>query len=268
MIRKEDLLSFARLKQLAPRLVELDYLQDVALLNLFREYGNKLIFKGGTCLYKAYQLNRFSEDLDFSTKPGFKAAAALQRLPYFFSLLNLNSTIKIEQFGKAVNVYLKIIGPLYDGSKGSMATLILNISSRERVLFPVQRIPYLPLYLELRPFDLLVMDEREILAEKVRAIYERNKARDVYDLWYLILRKGIVQDQKLIVRKLSAVGLKFTLPSFLSKIQKKEESWKKDLGGLIAGPLPDFKKVEELLTAALFPAAPQVTSVNRQPGVP
>lgn len=253
MISREDLISIAKLKQLAPRLAELDYLQDIALLNLSREYGSKLIFKGGTCLYKAYQLNRFSEDLDFTAKPGFKASAALRRLPYVLSLLNINSTIKIEQFGNAINVYLKILGPLYDGSKGSMTTLILNISSRERVLLPVQRFPYTPLYRELRPFDLFIMDEREIIAEKVRAIYERNKARDVYDLWYLVQRKRITSDQKLIVKKLSVTGVRFIKAAFADKIQEKEEGWKKDLGGLIAGPLPDFKEVQKVLITALFP---------------
>lgn len=252
MISKEDLLSVARLKQLAPRLTELDYLQDIALLNLSREYGSKLVFKGGTCLYKAYQLNRFSEDLDFTAKLGFKAKEVFRRLPYFFSLLNINSTVKIEQFGKALNVYLRILGPLYDGSKGTMTTLILNISSRERVLLPVQRLPYTPLYRELRPFDLFVMDEREIMAEKVRAIYERNKARDVYDLWYLIKRKSISIDQKLIAQKLGGSGFKFSSSSFLDKIKEKEESWKKDLGGLIAGQLPDFKEVKKALQEALF----------------
>lgn len=252
MITKEDLLSVARLKQLAPRLTELDYIQDIALLNLSREYGSKLVFKGGTCLYKAYQLNRFSEDLDFTAKPGFKAKEVFRRLPYFFSLLNINSTVKIEQFGKALNIYLKILGPLYDGNKGTMTTLVLNISSRERVLLPVQRLPYTPLYRELRPFDLFVMDEREIMAEKVRTIYERNKARDVYDLWYLLKWKRITAEAKLLIKKLSASGFRFTQQSFLEKIQEKEESWKKDLGGLIAGELPDFKEVKKTIGEALF----------------
>lgn len=264
MISKEDLLSIARLKQLAPRLVELDYLQDVTLLNLSREYGSKLIFKGGTCLYKAYQLNRFSEDLDFTAKPGFKVQTALQRWPYFLSLLNINSTIKIEQFGKAINVYLKIIGPLYDGSKGSMTTLILNISLRERVLLPVQRIPYTPLYRELRPFDLFAMDEREIMAEKVRAIYERNKARDVYDLWYLVRQKGIAAEATVVRKKLAAGKIPFSRLAFQKKIREKEESWRKDLAGLIAGPLPNFTEVQELLTAALFPSEKRAMGPTRE----
>lgn len=253
MITKEDLWSVAAQKQLAPRLAELDYLQDLILLNLSREYGSKLVFKGGTCLYKAYQLGRFSEDLDFTAQPGFKAKAVFQRFPGFLKLLNLNSTVKTDAFQNTLNVYLKILGPLYEGSKGTMSTIVLNISSRERVLLPVQRIPYLPLYRELRPFDLFAMDEREILAEKVRATYERNKARDVYDLWYLLQRKKVTADQKLILKKLAARGFRFSRLVFLDKLQEKRESWRRDLGGLIIGALPAFSEVQKVLEESFFP---------------
>jgi len=42
------------------------------------------------------------------------------------------------------------------------------------------------------------MEEKEILAEKVRAVYQREKARDVYDIWYLLNVKKIQIDFMLI----------------------------------------------------------------------
>ncbi|MFC1710146.1 nucleotidyl transferase AbiEii/AbiGii toxin family protein [Patescibacteria group bacterium] len=33
------------------------------------------------------------------------------------------------------------------------------------------------------------LSEREILAEKIRAIYSRKKGRDLFDLWYLLSKK-------------------------------------------------------------------------------
>ncbi len=46
--------------------VESDYLQHILLLFLSRRAGNWLVIKGGTALQKAYGLNRFSDDLDFT----------------------------------------------------------------------------------------------------------------------------------------------------------------------------------------------------------
>lgn len=253
MIRREDLLSIARFKGLAPRLAELDYLQDVALINLSREFGNKLVFKGGTCLYKAYKLNRFSEDLDFTARTGFRQRDFFHRLPYFFGLLNLKGKISVEQFQNNMNARLEIIGPLYEGGKETAATLTFNISFRERMLLPVQRFPYSPIYPELRPFDLFIMDKAEILAEKVRAIYERNKARDVYDMWYLLERMGLVLDVGMVNKKLHHNRkLKFETRGFLAKLDEKKTGWERDLGVLVAGELLPFAEAKREIEKSIL----------------
>ncbi len=251
MIKREELEPFAKLKGLSLRSAELDYLQDIALINIFREFGNRLVFKGGTCLYKIYQLDRFSEDLDFTATKGFKAKEIFQRLPYFFRLLDINSRVNIKQFENATNVYLDIYGPLYDGKKETRTTLLFNISLRERVLLPIIRYPYRPIYHEIRPFDMFAMDEKEILAEKVRAIYGRNKARDVYDFWYLLKRKRIVFDIGFANKKLSHDNIKFDNDNFLTKIEEKKISWERDLAGLIAGQLPGFSQVKKEIEGLL-----------------
>ena len=46
--------------------VERDYLQHLILLFLSKRIAGELIFKGGTALQKAFGLNRFSIDLDFT----------------------------------------------------------------------------------------------------------------------------------------------------------------------------------------------------------
>ena len=223
----------------------------IALLLLSKEFGNKLVFKGGTCLYKVYKLDRFSEDLDFTAKPGFKGKDFFARLPYLFSLLDIKSTVKIESFHNNINVYLRIAGHFYNGSKELLATLIMNVSCREKTLLPIQRFPYIPLYSEVRPFDILAMDEREILAEKVRAIYQRNKARDVYDTWYLLCRKKVSFDSQLVARKLSGSGIKFIRHTFLDKVEEKRKSWEMDLRGLVAGELLSFTEAKKVIAAAI-----------------
>ena len=245
MIKREELLRIALLKGLPPRFAELDYIQDIALLGIYREFGNMLVFKGGTCLYKLHSLNRFSEDLDFTARKGFKPRDFFMRLPYFFSLLNINSKVKVEKFQHSVNVYLEISGPLYDGRKETRSRLILNISLRERVFFPPLRSLYTSLYYEVRPFDLYAMEEKEILAERIRAVHQRNKARDVYDLWYLLTVKNTPVDFTLVQKKLSYLGLRFNADTFLRKLQEKKQGWQTDLSALVSGQLPLFSQAEE-----------------------
>lgn len=252
MIRKEELMEIAKFKGLPPKLAELDYLQDVALFNLSREFGNTLVFKGGTCLYKAFQLNRFSEDLDFSATDKFSEKNFFKRLPYFFNLLNMNATVKTETFENTINILLAINGPLYNGSKDSQSRLLLNISSRERVLCQVQRLSYKPLYWDLRTFDLYVMDPREILAEKIRAIYQRRKARDVFDLWYLLKIKKTPIEINLANKKLAG-KTKFEPKTFLAKVDEKRQSWETDLSSLVAGELLQFTQVKQEIEESMQP---------------
>lgn len=245
MIKREELLRIASLKGLPPHLAELDYLQDITLLGIYREFGNRLIFKGGTCLYKVYKLNRFSEDLEFTAEKRFKPKDFFARLPHIFSLFNINCRVKVESFQHSINIYLEINGPLYDGRKESRSRLILNISSREKVFFLPLRIIYTSLYQEVRPFDLYAMEEKEILAEKVRAVHQRDKARDMYDLWYLLTVKKVPVDFKLVQKKLLYINLKFSQDIFFRKIREKKNSWQMDLPALLSGQLPLFSQAEE-----------------------
>ncbi len=48
------------------RQLEKDYLLTLLLYEIYNEFDDELIFKGGTSLKYFYNLNRFSEDLDFS----------------------------------------------------------------------------------------------------------------------------------------------------------------------------------------------------------
>ncbi len=243
MINREALFEIAKFKGLSPKLAELDYLQDVALFNIYQEFGNKLVFKGGTCLYKIFQLNRFSEDLDFSATHKFSEKNFFKRLPYFFKLLDMNATVKVETFENTTNVVLAVNGPLFNGSNDSRAKLLFNISSRERVLLPLERFSYNSRYRELRTFDLYAMNEQEILAEKIRAIYSRKKARDIFDLWYLLKVKKVHLEITIINKKLAGNRIKFEKNSFLAKVEEKKDSWNKDLAALVAGELLPFDKV-------------------------
>ena len=67
MLEKEELERISKIKNLGLRNTERDYLLEVLLYIISQNMGRKLVFEGGTALYKFYSLNRFSEDLDFTS---------------------------------------------------------------------------------------------------------------------------------------------------------------------------------------------------------
>ena len=64
MISLDELISKARLKSMSLGNAEKDYLIDLTLFSISKNTKDELVFKGGTCLSKFYNLDRFSEDID------------------------------------------------------------------------------------------------------------------------------------------------------------------------------------------------------------
>ena len=248
MLRKDELVKIAEIKKLPIFNAERDYVLEVILFALYTNIKNELIFKGGTAMYKVYHLNRFSEDLDFTlTKHRQALPQILHKVIKQLSGIDLFIRIKeTKEFRQQINVYLECKGPLYNGSKESLIFIPLNISLREKVQhFALEML--FSSYREIPSFEVYVMKEIEIAAEKVRAILSRDKAGDVYDLWFL-LKKGVPLEEGLVAKKLKIVGKHFNQKEILAAIAAKEKMWEMDLQKLILGNLPAFPKVQQELT--------------------
>lgn len=251
MLRRDELGKIAEKKNLTLLNAERDYLLEMILFALFQKVKGELVFKGGTALYKLYGLNRFSEDLDFtlmkhrSAVPKFIQEAVAQ-----LSKLGIIVKIKeIRDYRQQINVYLECKGPLYTGGKETMAYIPLNLSMREKVQHPRQEMLFSS-YREIPSFELCVMGEPEIAAEKLRTIIARDKSRDVYDLWFL-LKKGIKLDIRLVEKKMKIAKISWNKKMLGEAIAAKEKMWEQDLRKLILGNLPPFRKIEEELTILL-----------------
>lgn len=140
--------------------------------------GKKLIFKGGTALHHCYlKQHRFSEDLDFSSN-NVNVSLEDMRKPFDnTNYLNIkkdylsNATIKIEK--------LQYVGPLVQPN-----SLKIEVDFLQNVILPPQKLTYQNVWGV--DFSVSVMDIREICAEKIRAMSDRARYRDFYDI-YLIL---------------------------------------------------------------------------------
>lgn len=208
--------------------------------------GKELVFKGGTCLYKIYKLNRFSEDLDFTATGRIDPVQLTAKLLYSLGLLGVGSRFKETRRHRIeLNIRLLLHGPLYKGRPEEECFIPMNISFREKVLLEPKRESVVPMYRDIPTFAVFAMDEREILAEKMRAICSRETPRDVYDLWFLLVQKRVAPIPDLIKRKFRQAGIRFGFDEFMARVERKRGLWRRDLEGLVIGRLPDFDAVRK-----------------------
>jgi hypothetical protein len=242
VITKTELNRTAELKHLSLRNAERDYLLELMLFNL-TDFRRILVFKGGTALYKFYNLNRFSEDLDFDIiGKQINTDSLTKKVLRGFELTGIKRTLlETMKHSNEINISFFVRGPLYDGSKNSMSRVTLNLSKRERPMLTSNKM-LITGYPEIPSFEVNVLDAKEIVAEKIRCIMTREKPRDIYDLWFLYKRKTLV-DLSLINKKLKLYNLVFDRTLFYEKLQQKRNMWTQDLKGLVIGTLPPFDDV-------------------------
>ncbi len=250
MISRKELESDARSLGFNAYQAEKDYLQHALLAAIYSASTGEFVFKGGTALQKAYGLDRFSEDLDFTFASKAEGAAGLveKAVGEFNSFTEAKISKRKEQDGSRA-FSLKAKGPLYDGTERSIQTILLELSLRENVLKTPSAKRIVPPYSDLRPYVALCMELDELLAEKIRAIMTRDKARDVYDAWFL-LGKNAVFSKENADAKLAYYGKKFEFAGFENAIRGKKRIWDTELKVLLK-KVPDFSETSDEVLRSL-----------------
>lgn len=200
MITKEELARIKEIRKTNLYYEEKEYLQYI-FLNAISQYSENFVFKGGTCLRICYGLERASEDLDFSTnlKPE-KIKQIIEKCLKNFDLLNIKYNIYAEkQYQGNFRMEIRFEGPLFSGNPESTNTLKIDFNKQKAYLHIVNVVQ--KLFSDVPLFTIVVLDEKEILAEKIRALINRNESRDLYDLWILI-NKQIDLDKRFLLIKL------------------------------------------------------------------
>jgi len=235
MITLSEIKDYAKLKRLNLGQAEKEYFQDIVLFIIYESFGREIVFKGGTAMNRCYNLNRFSEDLDFTTEEVNIRRILEKGLNRFY--IDYEITEKHYECGEKIT--LRIKGPLFTGGRQSLCKIELDLSSREKVLLE-PKIESIGRFLkEIPMFDVVVMQEKEILAEKVRAIMTRTRSRDVYDLAFLLDRNTKIE-LKLIEEKLAYYNKTWNYMQFEDNLSNSEFIWKTELEALVP-TLPDFK---------------------------
>ncbi|MBU0758512.1 MAG: nucleotidyl transferase AbiEii/AbiGii toxin family protein [Nanoarchaeota archaeon] len=250
MIDKNRLIKFSRLKGLSLGNCEKDYLLDLALFIISRSTKDELIFKGGTALYKFHNLDRFSEDLDFTAKTEFNTDLLFNKILSHLKLFGIDSNLQsLKKVHCSILATIRTKGPLYNGSQNTLSKIQIDINFKSGLQKQPENLKHISTYGEIAAFDLLVMDLEEIFAEKVRALITRSKARDLYDLWFL-MKKGTTANSKFIQEKLDYYGEKYTKTKFVEGIKQKEKIWKTEMRYLIKD-VPNFNDVKSELMKSI-----------------
>jgi predicted nucleotidyltransferase component of viral defense system len=212
-------MDFAERLGLEARVIEKDYVLGWMLAGIRNHAALKdgWVFKGGTCLKKCYfETYRFSEDLDFTLRDS--AHINMEFLSRVFAevatwvadqsgievpLDAISFNIHPDPAKKYVEGRVGYAGPL-GRNRGNVAKIKLDISANEiLVKEPVSREVYHP-YSD-RPGEgihALSYDYEEVFAEKVRALAERLRPRDLYDVVHLYRRRELVGDRGVVLTTL------------------------------------------------------------------
>ena len=253
MISQEAIRKLARQCHVPdhPNIVR-EYFQHLFLSEFYKlEDASHLLFKGGTALRIVYQSPRFSEDLDFTM-----TGVPKHRQKNFIEHLFTTALTGVEHTGAIVTLGPKI-GLTSGGYYGDATfriydyepiTVAINISSRDgrgaKGEIDTIASDFIPAY------SIFHLSQEELISEKIfGALLNRGKARDFYDL-YFIMRHGMLSPtqkkalgkvQKKILEMAKRVNFQSELSVFLPSDQQNViRSFQKTLAAELNRQLADI----------------------------
>ena len=159
---------------------DIAYAQDLVVETIY-EFFPKAVMHGGTAIWRCYEGNRFSEDIDMYIKKnkeiinslfkdlerkGFSVSKKRIKENSLYSTLKFNNTIvRFEALFKTIkNSFLKE----YETSEGNL-------------------------------INILTLTPEDLMEEKINAYLKRKKVRDLYDIFFLL---RYIENNKKIKEKL------------------------------------------------------------------
>ena len=262
-----EIVKIADEKSINKEVIDKDWMLGHFLNAMFTISGvsKNFVFKGGTCLKKIYfEDYRFSEDLDFTL---LDKTFAVDKV--FF-----NKIIKVAEIYSGAKFYLKNIKPQIhnDIPQGYEVTILFwgAYHKPNQQVLPVNRWQT-KIKLDISFSEHVVMEPNtkaifhpysdsdkitskvpayplnEIVSEKLRSLVQRNRPRDIYDLYYLsdtIFPKQYAQILSLLKQKSKNKNIYCcNYPNFVNdkKYKSNKRAWESSLAyHLPVGKLVDY----------------------------
>ena len=200
MISKDEIITVADETGLTPNVVEKDYVLGwlLAAINENSTLSNSWVFKGGTCLKKCYfETYRFSEDLDFTLQDEAHLSEAFlkEQFSSIAEWLYEASGIEIPIDRLIFDIYENLRGrkscegrvyyqSYFSSGKRSIPKIKLDLTADEIVVMPAARQTVFHPYNDVPTEGIHIncYAYPEVFGEKVRALGERCRPRDLYDV--------------------------------------------------------------------------------------
>ncbi len=233
MVTKAELVSIARKRKLPLGMIEKEFVLTLVLREIYKSpFKNILAFKGGTALHMLYLHKRLSVDLDF-TALGEPDISALKNV---LAIKEINAEIrKISAFDNSISIDMK-----YTSLLNYPDSIKIDISLREKPLLELKEKLLSSHYFPEFPVTVFRMEE--LTAEKMRALVQRKRPRDYFDMWLLLKEMKFEEFGKIAEKKLMPAGDKLDIHRVFTDLETVKSLWKDDLVQLVP-ELPDFETV-------------------------
>lgn len=191
------MLSSTYLQQLATKYqtsdmnVRREYAQHLLLNYLYQKSAaSDLYFKGGTALRIIYGSPRFSEDLDFDTTEHSRGVWERALEETLVDISREGVEVNIEESKTTSGGYLGIVTLK---NIGQPIIIHFEISFRKTSIsgevFTIEND-------FVTPYPVKSLITKQLVDGKLQALFNRQKARDFYDLYYLLRANLVSLDQK------------------------------------------------------------------------
>jgi predicted nucleotidyltransferase component of viral defense system len=210
--------------------------RDVVLTHVLRVLAEQqllpsLALKGGTCMKKIYfgKTGRFSMDLDFTSTKIDRARFKLQLTSLLHNKKHYGISFHIDDAWNSEDSYGAVIGYSHDWNSDNFE---IEVSFREKPILPVVEHSILGevyfRYCGFEPFEVPCLQKTEILSEKIRASFQRIRARDLFDLYLFATTPGSYDQSK--VKALAVIKCWTSKDSFdpnrlMAKISEGRYNW-------------------------------------------
>jgi predicted nucleotidyltransferase component of viral defense system len=247
--------------------VERDYVLSWLLVGLYQRplLAERLVFKGGTALRKCYFPGyRFSADLDFTLRISLSPEQLRSEIETACRTITEKVGLQLEPAdlrtlrdvpGEEAHqgriAYTGLLGRL----GGQQPRVRLDLTIYETLVLPPEQRPVHHPYSDADRLNLAVpvytLDE--MLAEKLRAMLRRARARDLYDVWQLFTRYADSLDleraRQVLTEKARYKGLAFSgVADFLTPENRETwaRSWEASLRRQVSAPAEYDQVVAEV----------------------
>jgi predicted nucleotidyltransferase component of viral defense system len=173
--------------------VEQDLLLSVVMIEIAKNdyLGSELIFRGGTCLHKLHfpRAYRYSEDLDYVRVSHDGIRMATRELTKIGEKLGFDVATRPNEHPK--------VDFSTQATDGGKLKIKIEINTRDsNFALPLERKNHTVDSEWLRGSqEILTFHPAELMATKIRALYQRNKGRDLFDFWLALEQLKLQPDE-------------------------------------------------------------------------